>query len=66
MMTTLLLTIAVLFALLAGWVTVQAAARRTAAAHPEAGPYREMGAEHGCTHACGGCAQATQCHDPDA
>lgn len=62
-MTTLLLAMAVIFGLLCGWVAVQAAARRAAAAHPEAGPYREIGDDHGCTHGCGGCSQAPQCAD---
>jgi hypothetical protein len=43
MFASLLLTIAVLFALIAGWVLVQAAARRVAERRPELGPYREAG-----------------------
>lgn len=52
MLTRLLLSFAVLALLLGGWVTIQAAARRIAARHPEAGPYREAGG--GCGGGCGG------------
>ena len=47
-----LLTVGALFALILGWVGVQALARRTAAQHPEAGPYREAGG--GCGGGCCG------------
>jgi hypothetical protein len=43
MLTTLLITIGVLMALMAGWIEVQRAARRAAAQHPEAGPLRLIG-----------------------
>ncbi len=48
--------------LMAGWVLVQAAARRVAARHPEAGPYREAGG--GCGGACGSC--STRCDNTPA
>jgi hypothetical protein len=43
MLTTLLPTIGVLMALMAGWIEVQRAARRAAEQHPEAGPLRLIG-----------------------
>jgi hypothetical protein len=43
MATTLLTTIGVLMALMAGWIEVQRAARRAAEQHPEAGPLRLIG-----------------------
>ena len=53
----ILLVMVALFALLAGWVAVQALARRYANRHPETGPYREAG----CSHGCGSCAE--RCSD---
>lgn len=49
------------FGLMALWVTVQAAARRAAREHPEAGPYQEAGS---CGGGCGHCAEA--CDRPAA
>ena len=43
MWTTLLTTIGLLMALMAGWIEVQRAARRAAELHPEAGPLRLIG-----------------------
>jgi hypothetical protein len=43
MATTLLTTIGLLMALMAGWIEVQRAARRAAEQHPEAGPLRLVG-----------------------
>jgi hypothetical protein len=63
MVATVLLTVAIVFVLLAGWAVVQAAARRTAADHPEHGPYRDIGADHGCSDGCGGCGEASHCRD---
>lgn len=60
MWTNLLLTVALVMLLLSMWVGIQAWARRTAAQHPEAGPYREAGG--GCGGGCGGCASA--CDSP--
>jgi hypothetical protein len=56
MLVKLLGVVAVLLVLLSAWVLVQAAARRVAARHPEAGPYREAGG--GCSGGCGGCSKA--------
>lgn len=53
-----LLVMVALFALLVGWVAVQALARRYATRHPETGPYREAG----CSHSCGSCVD--RCSDP--
>lgn len=44
-----LLTVALLFGLLAAWLAVRAAAQHFAARHPEFGPPREEG------EGCGGC-----------
>lgn len=52
MLMNLAATVGALFALILGWVGVQALARRTAAQHPEAGPYREAGG--GCGGGCCG------------
>jgi hypothetical protein len=43
-----LIAVAIILALLLGWISVQYLARRFAARHPEFGPAREEGA------ACGG------------
>lgn len=43
MLTTLIVTIIVLLALMTGWILVQRAARRLAEQHPEAGPLRLVG-----------------------
>jgi hypothetical protein len=45
--------------LLLGWLLVQQAARRVAAAHPEMGPAREEGGT--CGTACGCEGQARRC-----
>ena len=50
MFKTWLVTVAILAALLAGWLAVQAAARRFAARHPQFGAYREG---CGCGGSCG-------------
>ena len=47
-----LITFAALMLMIAGWVWVQSLARRTAARHPEAGPFREAGG--GCGGGCCG------------
>ena len=47
---TYLVTIAILLALVSGWVVVQELARNYAARHPEFGPLREEGKT-----GCGGC-----------
>jgi hypothetical protein len=39
----LFITVSALLLLLAGWVAIQSAARRTAERHPECGPFREAG-----------------------
>jgi hypothetical protein len=57
-----LLAAALILALLAGWLLVQAAARRYAARHPEHGAAREEGS--GCG-GCGGCAAPGQCGRDD-
>ncbi|MCG5501159.1 hypothetical protein [Ectothiorhodospira lacustris] len=50
-MMTYLLAVGLIFLMFAGWVLVQAAARRLARRHPELGPFREGG---GCgTGQCG-------------
>lgn len=51
MLTDWLISAGALLLLILGWVGVQALARRTAAQHPEAGPYREAGG--GCGGGCG-------------
>ena len=43
MFTTLIATMGLLMALMAGWIEVQRAARRAAEQHPEAGPLRLIG-----------------------
>lgn len=55
-MASYLIAIALLAALLAGWVAVQAAYRRFARRHPERGPYRDEGAG-----GCGACATPHSC-----
>lgn len=47
---------AALIVMLGAWVAIQAMARRVAARHPEAGPYREAGG--GCGGGCGGCGKS--------
>jgi hypothetical protein len=61
-LTSVLSVIALLFVLMGGWVMAQAAARRTAQQHPEAGPYQEAGS---CGGGCGHCAQTCD-HPPRA
>lgn len=56
----ILMVFLVLLALLAGWIAVQAAARRFARRHPETGPYREAG----CSHGCGSCAERCDNAEP--
>jgi hypothetical protein len=61
----LLAAVAVLLALLLGWISVQSAARRVAALHPEAGPLRLIGGGcggqgHGEAVAHGGSSAATR------
>jgi hypothetical protein len=47
-------TVLIVFAMLAGWLAVRAAARRYAARHPEFGALREEGEGCGCgNHKCG-------------
>jgi hypothetical protein len=48
----LLLGVGIIFAALAGWLRVQAAARRFAARHPELGPAREECAGGCAGHGC--------------
>lgn len=55
MLANYLSALATLGVLLGVWITVQTLARRVAAHHPEAGPFREAGA--GCGGGCGGCAK---------
>ncbi len=50
-----LVVIAVLMAVLLGWISVQRAYRRFACRHPEAGPFREEG------RGCVSCAKAAEC-----
>jgi hypothetical protein len=50
MITRALLAAAIILAVLAGWLLVQAATRRFAARHPELGPARDE-----CTGGCGHC-----------
>ncbi len=50
-MINLLVTIAIIFALLITWILVQQAARKFAANHPELGPVKEEGM--GCGKSCG-------------
>jgi hypothetical protein len=60
MLITLAAAVALLFGLLAGWIAVQRAARKVAAAHPECGPLRLVGGGcggHGSgPSGCGACA----------
>ncbi|MFP4281562.1 MAG: chemotaxis protein [Opitutales bacterium] len=58
-MLTYLLAIALVFALLAGWIGVQALARAFAARHPELGPAREEGV--GCAGLLCRCKAAGDC-----
>jgi hypothetical protein len=55
-MTTYLVTIGLILALLLGWIGVQRAYRRFARHHPELGPFRDEGAGCGACSAgkCGG------------
>ena len=53
-MTTYLLTIGLIFALLAGGIAVQNLYRRFAKRHPELGPFREE-------KACGSCSAGSGC-----
>jgi hypothetical protein len=52
----LFITVSALLLLLAGWVAVQSAARRTAERHPECGPFREAGGGCGGGKGCCGAA----------
>ena len=58
MIATYLIAVVAVFALFAGWVLVQHAARLFAARHPELGPAREEGG--GCGAACT-CAMSGHC-----
>jgi hypothetical protein len=53
-MTTYLLTIGLIFAILAGGIAVQNLYRRFAARHPELGPFRQE-------KACGSCSAGSGC-----
>lgn len=56
---TYLLSILIVFGMLAGWVVVQHLGRAFAARHPEFGPAREEGS--GCCMGRGGTKQGPQC-----
>jgi hypothetical protein len=48
--------------LLSGWIAVLTLARRVATAHPESGPFREVGS--GCGGGCGDC--SSHCEEAPA
>ena len=58
MLGTTIISMAIILAMLAGWVLVQHLARTFAARHPEFGPVREEGG--GCGTSCG-CALSGRC-----
>jgi len=60
-MTTYLVAIVLIFALLAGGIVVQNLYRRFAARHPELGPFRE---EKGCGNCSAGSGCTTACTPP--
>ncbi len=66
MIVSMLAAFAVMFALMAGWIGVQRAARRVAQEHPECGPFRLVGGGcggHGSepveAEACAGCSNTS-------
>lgn len=59
-----LIAVGVILTAMAGWLVVQALARRFAARHPEFGPAREEGGGCGSGN-CGSCSGHGECATPD-